>query len=134
MFTEAVGTLRDTDHSLSPQTKLASMVEAVSLVLNEAEFGATLDTLEKPENSLPYIIYLMLAAQPDRFWSNMNFIAKFWHPMKAEMQPWLCYTLLKSAARLIENADASTFRLSREAFTQRVQGSRSRRSTGSRSY
>lgn len=134
MFAEAIGNLKDTDHFLSPQTKLTCMIEAVSLVLNEAEFGVTLETLEKPENSLPYIIYLLLAAQPDRFWSNMNFITKFWHPMKAEKQPWLCYTLLKSAARLIEMADASTFRLSRETFTQRVQGSRSRRSTGSRSY
>ena len=134
MFAEAVVTLRDIDHCLSPQAKLASMVEAVSLVLNEAEFGVTLETLEKPENSLSYIIYLLLIAQLERFWSNMNFIAKFWHPMKAEKQPWLCYTLLKSAARLIETADASTFRLNREAFIQRVQGSRSRRSTSSRSY
>ena len=134
MFEEAVETLKSTDYFLSPQSKLGRMVEAVSLVLNEAEFGVSLETLEKPENSLPYIIYLLLEAQPERFWSNMNFISKFWHPRQTEKQPWLCYTLVKSAARLIEASDASTFRMSGETFSQRVQISRSRRGTGSRSY
>lgn len=126
MFTEAVHLLRSLDDFLSPHSKVLKMVEAVTLVLSEADFWVEMETMEKADTALPYVVLLMVLTQPRRFWSNVNYIAKFWHPVQAEKQPWLCYSLLKSAARLLEFSDASTFHISQASYRELISASRQR--------
>lgn len=124
MFSEAVRLLRSVDDFLSPHSKILKIVEAVTLVLSEADFWVEVETMEKPDCALPYVVLLVVLTQARRFWSNMNYIAKFWHPVQTEKQPWLCYCLLKGAARLLESADASTFHLCRSDYQQLLSASR----------
>jgi len=126
MFSEAVRLLRSVDDFLSPHSKVLKMVEAVTLVLSEADFWVEGETMENPDCALPYVVLLVVLTQATRFWSNVNYIAKFWHPVQTEKQPWLCYCLLKSAAHFLETADASTFHLCLSSYQQFLSDSRQR--------
>jgi hypothetical protein len=82
MWKFAINALRDTDECMSPVEKLNCLIECITIIVNILDLCSTSSSAVGSDDSLPIIIYVVIKSQPQRLYSNLNYIVKFRHHNK----------------------------------------------------
>jgi len=118
MWTFAIRALKDLDEYMSTVEKLSCLVDFVTTIVNILHLCSSTDAVGA-DDSMPIIIYLV-KTQPERMYSNLNFITKFRHQKKMLADFGFCYSQIVAAIQFIENLDESCLTIEAETYLSNV--------------
>ena len=119
MWKFAIEALRSIDTYRSPAEKLSCFVSCMSIIVNVLSLmssGGGVGT----DDSLPLIIYIVLKAQPQRMYSNLNYICKFRHQDKMIGLNGFVFQQFQSAASFIEDLEPTRLTISEAEYNEKV--------------
>lgn len=119
MWSFAIRALKDLDEYMSTVEKLSCLVDFITTIVNILHLCSQTDAVGA-DDSMPIIIYLVIKTQPERMFSNLNFITKFRHQKKMLADFGFCYSQIVAAIQFIENLDQSCLTIDSETFEANV--------------
>jgi hypothetical protein len=120
MWMFAIRALKDMDEYMSTVEKLSCLVDFVTTIVNILHLCSQTDAVGA-DDSMPIIIYLVIRTQPERMFSNLNFITKFRHQKKMLADFGFCYSQIVAAIQFIENLDASCLTIDAATYDANVE-------------
>merc|ERR1719188_2078798 len=137
LIIEAAGQLREMDNYRVPHDKLVVLLNAcrvINHVLKRTVAERAPEATGRPlsaDDFLPLLIYAVLAANPPRLHSNVEFVAAFRHPSRLVGEDAYFLTALQSAVAFVRGAGPKELDVSPEEFERRcAESSPERRQPG----
>ncbi|CAK0897192.1 unnamed protein product [Prorocentrum cordatum] len=125
LLAEAAGQLREMDNYRAPHDKLVVLLNAcrvINHILKRTVAERAPEATGRPlsaDDFLPVLIYAVLAANPPRLHSNVEFVSAFRHPSRLVGEDAYFLTALQSAVAFIRSAGPKEVDLEREEFDRR---------------
>jgi len=126
MWKFAIGALKNVEVYRSPADKLNCFVECMSIIVNVLSLMSSTGAGVGTDDSLPLIIYIVLKAQPKRFFSNLNYVLKYRHQSKMIGLKGFVFQQFQSAASFIEGLNEKCLTIDKAEYIRLIDTSRER--------
>ncbi|XP_062506159.1 uncharacterized protein LOC134182740 [Corticium candelabrum] len=101
----------------SPRDKVTCLMNCCTIIcnlLNDDSDG----TVRGADDLLPMVIFVVIKAQPQTWWSDIRFIQRFRNPQKLSSEAGYYLTQMMGAVAFIEKADAKSFNIDEDEFAR----------------
>lgn len=108
------------DNKRTTIDKFDSIVQLQKFITDVLQINSIKDEPAGADDLLPIIIYILLKAQPQKIYSNINFLSLFTAGSKKYTQQGYCLQSLKSAMMFLEKIDHTQIKIDRDLFEYNI--------------